>query len=152
MKNIILVLALLTLVGCVDSNYSYPGGGYGGGYPSSGGYNNNRDCSYYGNCPYGNNNPYGGGYNNNRCGGNKRCGNDRCGGNKKCGGDRDTVINVPPPPPVQKIEIQPSCPSGSVLDGRGCRVTDPSKRRAGGDGYMNPCPGGYYSGGRCVSN
>lgn len=41
----------------------------------------------------------------------------------------------------------PSCPSGTVLDGHGCRITNPSLRRPGGDGYINPYPNGnnHYS-------
>lgn len=156
MKKLVLVFALLSLIGCVDGNYNYPDpyGNSGSGY----GYPDNRDCSYYGNCPgYGNNRPY---YpppprDYNRCGGNKRCGNDKCGGDKRCGGDsRGGVVgSIPPAPPPPKPEVSPSCPSGTVLDSRGCRVTDPSKRRPGGDGYSNPCPSGmWYSGGRCVGN
>ena len=154
MKYLILILVLFLMTGCVDGSYGgaggYPNSGYGYpssnypssgyGYPNSGGYNNPNN--YPNNYP--NNNYPSGNYNGNR---------NSCGGNKRCGGDsrpRDIVV-APPPPPPRPVEIQPSCPSGSVMDGRGCRVTDSSKRRPGGDGYINPCSGGTrYSGGRCI--
>ena len=156
MKKLVLVLSPLLIAGCVDGGY---GGGYGypsSGYPSSG-YPSSYPSTGYpppvayppaGYPSY----PSSGGYNypppqredHNRCGGNKRCGgNDR---------PRDVVVAPPPPPPPVVSAPQPSCPSGTVLDGRGCRITDSSKPRPGGDGYINPCSNGYYSGGRCVSN
>lgn len=72
-------------------------------------------------------------------------------------GDRGDMMQHTPPPARQEPSSPPaptpSCPFGTVMDSRGCKIIDPKMRRPGGDGYINPCSSGYYyHGGRCVKN
>jgi hypothetical protein len=60
-----------------------------------------------------------------------------------------------PQRPAQTIDstIKPSCPSGTTFNGQHCIINDPSLKRKGGDGKINPCPKGMWvSGGRCIGS
>jgi len=177
MKYHLLALSALLLQAC-DQNYQYPsgggypsqypsggypaGGGYGypsGGYPSGGGYGypNNYpppppayDCRQYGNCPGTYYPPP------------RRNDWDRDRDRRDRDHDRDhhdnrpkppVHVQPPAPPPVNTTNntIAPSCPSGTVYDGRTCKITDNRLKRPGGDGNINPCPKGMWvSNGNCV--